>query len=170
MTKHINLSLLRCLVVDDNAHMRKLTATTLYGLGVKEIYEAADGATATKILEEFNVDIIVLDWVMSPEDGIAITRRIRSKTESSNPFLPIVMLTGHTERIHIEEARDAGVTEFLSKPMSVKGLAMRIFSIIDKPRPFVRNSNFFGPDRRRHNGTIYRGPERRQMILEVTDG
>lgn len=170
MTKYMNLSLLRCLVVDDNAHMRKLTATTLYGLGIKEIHEAADGAAAAKTLEEFSVDIVVLDWVMSPEDGIAITRRIRSKSESPNPFLPIIMLTGHTEKIHIEQARDAGVTEFLSKPMSVKGLAMRIFSIIDKPRPFVRNSNFFGPNRRRHAGAFYRGPERRQMILEVTDG
>lgn len=157
----VDLSPVRCLVVDDNAHMRKLTATILYGLGIKEIQEAASGKAAIKVLDEFPADIVILDWVMAPENGITFTRRVRSKSESPNPFLPIIMLTGHTERKHIEEARDAGVTEFLSKPVSVKGLAQRILAIIDKPRPYVRNSNYFGPNRRRRDDPNYAGPDRR---------
>lgn len=160
----MDLSSLHCLIVDDNANMRKLIATILYGLGTKNIREASDGAEAIEVLSGFPADIVILDWVMSPEDGIAFTRYIRSKTESPNPFLPIIMLTGHTEMSRIEEARDAGVTEFLSKPVSVKGLVQRIVNIIEKPRPFVNSPNYFGPTRRRRDDPSYAGPERRQPV------
>lgn len=164
MTAAMDLSPLHCLIVDDNANMRKLVATILYGLGIKNIREASDGAEAIEILSEFPADIVILDWVMSPEDGIEFTRHVRSKTESPNPFLPIIMLTGHTETVRIEQARDAGVTEFLSKPVSVKGLAQRIINIIDKPRQFVHSPSYFGPTRRRHNDPNYTGLERRQPV------
>ena len=60
------------------------------------------------------------------------------------------------------EARDAGVTEFLVKPLSAQALHQRILSVVAHPRPFIRTPTFFGPDRRRTKAAEYTGPERRK--------
>ena len=58
-------------------------------------------------------------------------------------------------------ARDAGVTEFLAKPISAKALYQRIVNVVVSPRPFIKTKSYFGPDRRRNTVTAYIGPERR---------
>jgi hypothetical protein len=60
------------------------------------------------------------------------------------------------------KARDAGVTEFLAKPISAKALYNRILHIILNPRPFIKTETYFGPDRRRNVNAKYSGPERRK--------
>ena len=75
---------------------------------------------------------------------------MRNATSSPNPYIPIIMVTGHTERHRVEAARDAGVTEILAKPITAQNLFSRIGEIVDHPRPFVKSVDYFGPDRRRH--------------------
>jgi hypothetical protein len=58
-------------------------------------------------------------------------------------------------------ARDAGVTEFLAKPISAKALYQRILNVVASPRPFIRTKTYFGPDRRRNTSNAYIGAERR---------
>ena len=55
---------LKILVVDDNAHMRKLVVTILQAFGVIQIYESGDGQRAWAVLRESNPDIVVADWVI----------------------------------------------------------------------------------------------------------
>jgi len=98
---------------------------------------------------------------MKPIDGIAFTQEVRLSHKSPNPYVPIIMITGHTERHRVEAARDAGVTEFLAKPITAQNLFLRIAEIIERPRPFVRAGAYFGPDRRRRRDENYRGPWRR---------
>jgi DNA-binding response OmpR family regulator len=71
------------------------------------------------------------------------------------------MLTGHSEKRRVTMARDAGVTEFLAKPISAKGLYHRILNVVANPRPFIKTKTYFGPDRRRNIANTYIGPERR---------
>jgi hypothetical protein len=71
------------------------------------------------------------------------------------------MLTAHSEKSRVEVARDAGVTEFCTKPVTAAEMVRKVASVIDRPRPFVRSESYFGPDRRRHDDPNYRGPERR---------
>jgi len=56
-------------------------------------------------------------------------------------------------------ARDAGVNEFIAKPVSVKTVMSRLVAVIEHPRPYVRTQDYFGPCRRR-GVQEYRGPER----------
>ena len=98
---------------------------------------------------------------MKPMDGLAFTRAVRNDKISPTPFVPIIMITGHTERHRVEQARDAGVTEFLAKPVTAQDLFSRIAMIVEKPRPFIRCDDFFGPDRRRRDAEDYTGPLRR---------
>ncbi|MGB0682993.1 MAG: response regulator [Magnetovibrionaceae bacterium] len=156
-----NLERLNFLIVDDNRHMRALVKTILHALGCKNVVEASDGADAFKELKHFAADIIICDWNMDPLDGIDFTRLVRTGADSPNPFVPIIMLTGHTEMNKVTEARDAGVHEFLAKPIAARGLYARIKAIIEKPRAFVRSKTYFGPDRRRKDSPQYNGPDRR---------
>jgi two-component system chemotaxis response regulator CheY len=71
------------------------------------------------------------------------------------------MLTGHSDKRRVMMARDAGVTEFLAKPISAKALYQRIVNVVVSPRPFIKTKSYFGPDRRRNTTTAYIGPERR---------
>jgi two-component system chemotaxis response regulator CheY len=153
---------LKVLIVEDNNHMRALLRSLLHALGMKQVYECADGATAYRELRERKPDFVLTDLSMKPVDGIEFTRMVRMGADSPNPYVPIIMITGHTERQRVEDARDAGVTEFLAKPITVQNLLVRIAEIVDRPRPFVRCEGYFGPDRRRHRDEDYAGPRRRQ--------
>ena len=151
------------LVVDDNRHMSQLVSEILHALGVRDICEVGDAAKAFTELKHFSADLIIVDWSMEPLDGLDFVRLVRTAIDSPNPYVPIIMLTGFTEMRRVMEARDAGVNEFLAKPISAKALYKRVASIIDNPRPFVRSKTFFGPDRRRRNLGPPNGiPERRE--------
>ena len=150
----------RVLVVDDNAHMRKLVMTILQAFGVQQIGEAENGERAWTVLRETNPDVVVLDWVMEGMSGLELIQMIRTNSQAPNPFVPVIMLTGHTSLDHVRQARDAGVNEFIAKPVSVKTMMSRLVAVIEHPRPYVRTVVYFGPCRRRRMEDFH-GPERR---------
>ena len=106
-------------------------------------------------------DVIIADWEMQPLDGLEFLRLVRRGEDSANPYIPVIMLTGHTEWRRVVEARDSGATEFVAKPISARALYMRIMEIIERPRVFVKTKKYTGPCRRRRNDPKYKGPERR---------
>ncbi len=152
---------LRVLLADDNAHMRTIVAAVLKSIGVKHIREARNGAEALQALREWQCDVAMVDFRMDPVDGVEFTRLVRNAKDSANTFLPIIMLTGYADRTRVLEARDAGVTELIVKPVTAQAVIARLNSVIYHPRPFVRTGTYFGPDRRRSVNADYRGPERR---------
>ncbi len=155
-----DLQQLNILIVDDNRHMRFLLRTIMLSFGIRDLMEAPDGSDALKMLQNFPADVVMTDWRMEPLDGLELTRMIRTADDSANPFVPIIMLTGHTETARVREARDAGVTEFLAKPISSKMVYDRLVQIIEKPRSFIKTRSFTGPDRRRKSVPI-EGADRR---------
>ncbi len=157
----IDFNKLRFLCCDDNPHMRRILRTLLHSFGAREVYEAEEGATALEMYNHYAPDIIITDWSMPIFDGIELTQMIRQPDAYGNPYVPIIMLTGHSEKRRVTMARDAGVTEFLAKPISANGLYQRLLNVVINPRPFIKTKNYFGPDRRRNTSTAYIGPERR---------
>ncbi len=95
-------------------------------------------------------------------DGLELAQMIRQPGANANPFAPIIMVTGHTEKARVTAARDAGITEFLAKPISAKALYQRVVNVVANPRPFIKTKTYFGPDRRRNVNPNYVGPERRK--------
>jgi CheY-like chemotaxis protein len=166
----IDFSRLRFLLVEDNPHMRRIVRALLYGFGAREVIEAENGATGLEAFIHNAPDIVITDWVMPVMDGLQLIQMIRQPNGSANPFVPIIMLTGHSDRRRVLAARDAGVTEFLVKPISSKALYQRVLNVVANPRPFIRTEAYFGPDRRRNTNANYGGPERRHGgKAEVTD-
>ncbi len=147
-SRRLNLGPLDVLVVDDNPQIRQLLVTILDALHVKHIREAADGGAGFREIRAAAPDIVLTDWVMEPVSGVELVRRIRRSKESPNPFLPVVMITSSCSSTEVIEARDAGVNDFLVKPITPKSLYERIVALVERPRPFIRTETFFGPSRR----------------------
>lgn len=155
-----DLTKLDVLVVEDSASMRVLIRRLLSAFEIQRIREAVDGEDGLAQIRDVMPDVVITDFAMSPMDGIAFTRKVRLAPDTPNPYLPIVMVTGYTERRRIFQARDAGVTEIVAKPLSTLVLYNRFVAVIERPRPFVRTDGFFGPDRRRRQ-VPYEGEDRR---------
>ena len=160
---------IKALNVEDNAHMRTLLRSLLHAVGMKDVAEAGHGGHGLSVLRERKCDLILTDLAMKPMDGLEFTRMVRSSEHSPNPFVPIIMITGYTEKHRVEAARDAGVTELLAKPVTAGNLFARIAEIVERPRAFVRTDSYFGPDRRRHRTEGYSGPWRRAEDFEDMD-
>lgn len=139
---------LKVLLADDNQHMRAIIVAILKGIGIKHLREACDGAEALQILREWPADLAIVDFQMQPLDGVEFTHMVRNSADSRDPYLPIIMMTGFAERSRVVEARDAGVTEFVVKPVTARSIIDRINAVIFHPRPFIRTDDYFGPMRR----------------------
>jgi FixJ family two-component response regulator len=72
------------------------------------------------------------------------------------------MVTASSDKRHVIEARDAGVSEFLAKPVSAAAIYSHLVRVIEKPRPFVRTRTYSGPCRRRMARLDFEGPDRRR--------
>lgn len=155
------LQSLDILLADDNPNMRAIVSAMLKSVGVGRVREVDDGAAALEALRASPADMAIVDFRMLPVDGVTFTQLIRTAEDSPNPYLPIIMMTGHSERRRVTEARDAGVTEFVTKPVNAQVLLARIESVIMRPRVFIRSGGYFGPDRRRSSPDDYAGPFRR---------
>ena len=90
----IDFNRLRFLVIDDNAHMRRILRTLLHGFGAREVYEAEDGAAGLEAFTHYVPDIVITDWAMPIFDGLELTQMIRQPGANSNPYVAIIMLTG----------------------------------------------------------------------------
>jgi len=155
------LQRVRFLVVDDNAHMIHIIKTILRGFGAVHVFEARDATEAFDRLRNDAIDIVITDYQMEVLDGIDFIKLVRGSSDSPNRYVPIIMLTAHSERTRVEQARDAGTNEFCCKPVTAQDLYRKVQAIVDYPRPFIKTPAYFGPDRRRHNDGKYEGPERR---------
>ena len=149
LMSRVDLERICALVVDDNAHMRHLVKTILVSIGIRDVREANDGADALFELRNVPANLLIADWNMEPLDGMDLVRLVRNSDDSPNPYIPFLMMTGHATMENIIAARDAGVDEFVSKPISAKSLLGKILAIVNNPRIFVNTPKYFGPDRRR---------------------
>ena len=155
----VDVTKLNILIVEDNVHFRTLIHSILQALGISNLEEARDGNEALEILGELSPDLVILDWKMEGMDGVECVRQIRAM-DGANRFVPIIMVTGYTEPSLKKKARDAGVNDFLGKPISPQSLLGRIVAVMENQRPFYESDDYFGPDRRRKNRK-HEGAERR---------
>jgi len=158
-----DLSKLSILLLESNYLMRKLLIDVFVSFGVASVQSTADPEIAFDLFKAVPVDIIISDW--SPDlDGMAFLKRLRTDPESPNPFVPVIICTAKSELRDVCEARDLGMTEYLTKPVSANHIYSRIVSLIEHDRKFIRVGDFFGPDRRRHGGDSPGEKERRRVF------
>jgi CheY-like chemotaxis protein len=149
------------LIVESSQAMFDLTKSVLITFGVNQIYSAYGFKQGFEMFHHINPDLIIMDWLEEPNNGMELTKKIRSDPDSPNPFVPIILMTGYTLKKRVVMARDSGITTFMAKPYTAKALYKRIEQLVELPRQFVKSENYFGPDRRALREEMYKGPERR---------
>jgi sigma-B regulation protein RsbU (phosphoserine phosphatase) len=114
----------RILAVEDDKVALAIIRQALNRLG-HEVVEAADGKEAWKILQREPVRVIVSDWEMPEADGLELCRRIRKRLKSE--YVYFILLTARdASEANQQSAMEAGVDDFLSKPLDVNELRMRL--------------------------------------------
>ncbi len=161
-----DFSSIKVLIVEDNQPMLNLLRSVIQSFGVTQISTATDGKEGFIQFCQHNPDIVITDWMMHPTDGIEMGRKIRNEPQSPNQYVPIILMSGFSEKHRVLSARDAGITEFIVKPFNARDLYKRIQQIVERPRQYIRSENFFGPDRRRKKPEKYTGPFRRESDIE----
>jgi two-component system chemotaxis response regulator CheY len=156
----VGLAALRLLVIDDNAQMRTIVGAVLAAAGVRHLRHAPEGRRGLEALAEFRPDVCYVDYEMPGMNGLDVLSAVRS-LQTADRYLPIIMLTGHSDALRLNAARERGVKEFLCKPVTAKTILTRLSAVIMQPRPFLSSPDHFGPDRRRRRANDYDGPLRR---------
>ncbi len=98
-----SLKSLNVLLADDNQNMRAIAAAVLHSADIRNVHEAAEGATALSLLRRHPIDLAIVDFNMFPLDGVEFTRLVRNSPDSPNVYLPIIMMTGHSEKRHVSQ-------------------------------------------------------------------
>ena len=152
--------------VDDSKNAHLILRELLASLRIKKVHFFVEPDSAFRMLKVNKPDIVIIDLVLEAEDGHELIRLIRRDENSANPYVPILVLTSHTDEQQILRARDAGATEVLRKPISLKSLYDRLIWMIEKPRPFIRAEGYVGPDRRRKMRE-FTGSEKRMTAVRA---
>ncbi len=131
----LDLSGLPILVVDDESFIRSLVMRMLNELGYNKVEQAADGVEASRILLNAHPPIgaILLDLEMPNVGGFEFLKYARNAQEVPNKLIPIVVLTGHSNRENIIQAAKLGIHGFLVKPVSKVLLDRQIKHALTSP-------------------------------------
>ncbi|AWK89906.1 response regulator [Azospirillum thermophilum] len=140
---------LHLMVVEDVTHTRQVLRGILRHLGFPRVSEASCAAEAFDLVRAAPPDIILTDWEMPGGSGLDLVRMVRTRADSPDPMIPVIMLTAHGGLEHVIACRDAGATDYLVKPFSPSRIATRIVDVVSRQRPFVCAPGYRGPDRRR---------------------
>jgi DNA-binding response OmpR family regulator len=155
----------RVLIVDPNVATAKLLANLLRSLWPSvEVYGAQEAGKAMLLAAEVAPELVFVEAAGPGFDGMAFTSAFR-RSELAAREAPVIMVFSEVKAAQILGARDAGVHEFLRRPISMGDLERRLEAVSGRPRDWIEAVNYVGPDRRRFNSADYQGPNKRR-----TDG
>jgi signal transduction histidine kinase len=115
------VSCARVLVVEDNYINRRLVQKMLESLGCI-VSVAEDGAQALEIAARETFDLVLMDWQLPDIDGLETTRRLKAQWPA-NRQVPVVALTAHAMDSHRAACIEAGMCDYMTKPVQMSGLA-----------------------------------------------
>lgn len=129
----------RVLLADDSLVNRKIEARMLVRLGCS-VTEAKDGGEALNLLEKEDFDIVFMDLQMPVKSGIEVTKTVRSPgREGRNRDIPIIAVTGQALSGDREKCLEAGMDDYLAKPVVFRDLEKMLHSKL--PGYFPRNTH-----------------------------
>ncbi len=153
---------MRALVLEDNAYMRRLLTEVLREIGVQTQGCASINEARHELIAR-DFDFALVDIGIPPENGLDFIRQVRADRKARQRQLPMLVLSGQSQRAMIQAARDAGANDFLIKPVSIGALQTRLNRVLRSPEAFIESEDYYGPDRRRSNNEFYTGIERRSV-------
>ena len=113
----------KCMVVDDSAIVRRILGVMLSRLGF-DVIEADTVQQALSVCEEAHPDLVVVDWNLPDEDGIALLQQLRRLPGGEK--MKLIMCTVERSVSHIEAALQAGADEYVTKPFGIEVLETKL--------------------------------------------
>ena len=120
------------LVIEDEPAIRELLKVNLADAGY-EVHEAADAERAQIELTRELPDLLLLDWMLPGQSGLALARQLRANTRTRD--LPIIMLTARSDEADKVAGLEAWVDDYVTKPFSPRELKARIKSVLRRRAP-----------------------------------
>lgn len=120
------------LVIEDEPAIRELLKVNLADAGY-EVHEAADAERAQIELTRELPDLLLLDWMLPGQSGLALARQLRTNTRTRD--LPIIMLTARSDEADKVAGLEAWVDDYVTKPFSPRELKARIKSVLRRRAP-----------------------------------
>jgi len=149
------LTKLKVLIVDSNIFIAKTLFSILEAFDVCKIIVCDTLDSAEKNISEVTVDCVFIDFMMEERAGLNFIKKVREGTSPKNEqALPIILNTGMTDIDTIVLARDAGVSEIISKPFSPDQVLQKMSNAIKNEREFIDVEEYIGPNRRRRKMSI----------------
>jgi two-component system, OmpR family, phosphate regulon response regulator PhoB len=122
----------RILVVEDESAIAELISINLRHAGF-EVTIAATAEQATLEVDGVLPDLVVLDWMLPGQSGLALAKRWRTLARTRE--MPVIMLTARGEEADKIAGLDAGADDYLSKPFSTQELLARIRAVLRRRTP-----------------------------------
>ena len=146
---------------DDSIYARSILTEILRGVDVREPTIARSENEFLEILEKRRFDVVLMPEVFQDAPTPEFIRRLRANPTPQVAQVPIILMSSTVTKESLLAARNAGVDEFLAKPISPAALEARFKSVCETPRPFIDCPVYVGPCRRRKLTLDYKGPRRR---------
>ena len=121
------------LLVDDEEGIRKVLSITLSDLGY-QVYTAENGVEALQVFEAKRPPIVLTDIKMPEMDGLEATATIRTWERSKGHHVPIIAMTAHAMKSHRELCLEAGMDDYVSKPIRLKELLGKLQEVMNSAR------------------------------------
>lgn len=118
----------KILAVDDDAMVCELYQSGLTALGY-DVFCASSGAGAKKYLKKEKPDVILMDIMMAGEDGITLTRELRSAPETAD--IPILIVSGLSDAATLNDALLFGALDYLVKPIDIDMLQDKLKKVFE---------------------------------------
>jgi two-component system, OmpR family, phosphate regulon response regulator PhoB len=122
----------RILVVEDEPAIRELLRVNLVDAGY-EVQEASDAESAQGLLNAALPDLLLLDWMLPGQSGLAWAKRLRADNRTRD--IPIIMVTARSEEADRVAGLEAWVDDYVTKPFSPRELKARIKSVLRRRAP-----------------------------------
>jgi len=122
----------RILVVEDEPAIRELLRVNLVDAGY-EVQEASDAESAQGLLNAALPDLLLLDWMLPGQSGLAWAKRLRADNRTRD--IPIIMVTARSEESDRVAGLEAWVDDYVTKPFSPRELKARIKSVLRRRAP-----------------------------------
>jgi len=119
----------RIIVLDDEAELRNMLQRFLSGHGFR-VRVVGDGKQLDRYLQREPYDLLVLDLMMEPEDGLSVCRRLRAEGQT----LPILMLTAKGDPVDRVAGLETGADDYLAKPFVPDELVARIRALLRRQK------------------------------------
>lgn len=108
---------MKILVIDDSGVMRRIHKNTLtdHRISEDDIIEAVDGQEALEIATKEEIGLFLIDWNMPKLDGLKLVKTLRAMDQYTQT--PLIMITSEAAKYNVMEAIQAGVTNYIVKPI-----------------------------------------------------